>query len=97
MPGNPTSLAWSADGRYLLCALTQPSPTLEEQKTSLWRLPLAGGPPEELALTMEGVRQISVRPDGQRLAFTAGREGSEVWVMEDILPKPAERTRPRQR
>jgi hypothetical protein len=31
---------------------------------------------------------LSVHPDGQRIAFTAGRDlGSQTWVMKNVLPE----------
>ena len=35
---------------------------------------------------MEGLVFPSVRPDGRRLAFTAGNPSFETWVMQNFLP-----------
>ena len=29
---------------------------------------------------------LSIHPDGKRIAFTAGTDREEVWVLEDFLP-----------
>lgn len=53
---------------------------------SLWRVPVAGGEPEQLGLEMEKLRQPTISPDGRRLAFTAGGTQNETWIMENFLP-----------
>lgn len=92
----PTGLGWSADGRYLFFAKGQ-GVSPEEQQTTLWRVPVTGGAPEETGLTMDRVGDIRPHPDGQRISFTSGRNGADVWVMENFLPKAASPTRPKQR
>ena len=42
------------------------------------------GPSVDLA--MERLRDLSLHPDGKRLAFAAGQSKPEVWVMENFLP-----------
>ncbi len=77
-----TGLAWTPDGRYVLFVIRsvdQPGPT------ELWRVTPEGGEPQKL-LEMDGLSDISVHPDGQRIAFTGGRVQVEVWAMENFLP-----------
>jgi hypothetical protein len=38
-------------------------------------------------LTIEGLRDVSIHPDGRRIAFNAGFKRGEQWVMENLLPK----------
>ncbi len=62
--------------------------SVEEQNIELWRISVDGGEPQKLGLSMEGreLYGLSVHPDGQRIAFTAGTPSlSEVWVIEDPL------------
>ncbi len=76
-----TGLAWTADGRYVLFTIRssdQPAPT------ELWRIHAEGGEPQKL-LEMDGLRDISVHPDGRRIAFTSGRVQMEIWAMENFL------------
>ncbi len=44
--------------------------------------------PQKLGLTMEArvPYGLSVHPDGKRIAFTAGTEREEVWVLKNFLP-----------
>ncbi len=41
-----------------------------------------------MALLVEGMGSLGFHPYGQRIAFTAGHHGREVWVLENFLPKP---------
>jgi len=78
-----SGLAWTADGRYILFGvhrLGQPEPPEE-----LWHVPVGGGEPQKL-LEMDRLSDISVHPDGQRIAFTGGSTQMEVWAMENFLP-----------
>jgi hypothetical protein len=38
-------------------------------------------------LTVNGMESLSIPPDGKRLAFNSWEVGSDVWVMENFLPK----------
>jgi Tol biopolymer transport system component len=78
--------AWSRDGRTLIYSISG------EVWEGLWTVPVAGGPPARLDLGMgDGQdpiisREIRFHPDGRRIAFDVGRDGAEVWVMENFLP-----------
>jgi len=74
--GRIYSLAWTPDGRHLLFA----------RKGELWRAPSRGGQPLSLGLRMEALRELSVHPDGTRIAFTAGTAKGELWKLENFLP-----------
>jgi Tol biopolymer transport system component len=81
---------WTPDGRYILFGAPDPS---ELRVWDLWRVPAQGGKPEKMGLQRRwGIWHISVRPDGRQLVF-AGRGGastdSELWVLENFLPKPS--------
>jgi len=77
------SIAWTPDGRQLFFVRRY----LKNQNTfSLWRIGAEGGEPQRIGLTMGDISQISVHPDGQRIAFKAGESKTEVWMMENFLP-----------
>ncbi len=87
MSVGPVGLAWTPDSRHLIYATSR---TGAEPQMELWRIATDGGQPESLGLVMEGLAPygLSVHPDGERIAFTAGTEiRSELWVLE--LPVPA--------
>ena len=76
-----SGLAWTADGRYVLFGVYRPD---QPEPMELWRVPAEGGEPQKL-LEMDGVKDISVHPDGRRIAFTGGSVQMEVWAMENFL------------
>jgi Tol biopolymer transport system component/beta-lactamase regulating signal transducer with metallopeptidase domain len=79
-PYDIATIAWTSDGHHLLYGVK------EATETELWRIPAAGGEPQRLGLAMEGLRDLSVHPDGHRIAFTGGSAKSEIWVLENFLP-----------
>ena len=79
----PPTLAWTPDGRYLLYLTGDGT----GKKSELWRVAIEGGRPEKLDLTMEGLGELRVHPDGRRIAFSASQEVDEIWVLENFLPE----------
>lgn len=84
------SIAWSADGKYILFSRHQ----REKKEWDLCRIPVNGGEPQNLGLTVTGwgIRHLSVHPDGRHIAWSAmtlnsGSTDPSVWVMENFLPK----------
>jgi Tol biopolymer transport system component len=75
-------LAWSPDQRYLFVAPNS-------EFAGIWRVPLAGGEAENIGVSMGRIRALRVHPDGRRIAFDSVVDPlSEVWVLENFLPKP---------
>jgi hypothetical protein len=75
------------DGLSLLVVRWTIAPASEPRASTLWRVPITGGPPVSTGLTMDGIRDITVHPGGQRIAFNAGWKRGEQWVMENFLPR----------
>jgi Tol biopolymer transport system component len=73
---------WTPDGMAVL--FTRWSPTISDQ-VSLWRVSIYGGDPQPLGLSMIGLRDVSVHPDGTKITFTAGWPVNELWAMENFL------------
>ncbi|MFQ5817037.1 MAG: hypothetical protein ACE5H2_03655 [Terriglobia bacterium] len=78
-------LAWTPDGAHLLFGRWRNWSA--DGRVELWRVPAAGGEPQKLGLAMEGLRGVRIHPDGRRIAFTAGSDKGEVWVLENFLPE----------
>jgi len=76
--------AWTPDGRSLLF------PARLQDKTVLMSVFSDGGKPRSFAITMEGLGEASIHPDGKRIAFAAGQAKSEVWAIESFLPAAKE-------
>jgi Tol biopolymer transport system component len=85
------SITWTPDGKYILFVISPPGNSLrqpEQNKCSLWRIPIDGGEPEKLGLEMNYISHFSIHPDGQHIAlFTITDKLAEVWVMENFLPE----------
>ena len=82
---------WLPDDRTLLVARWENRPNRlpdEPDPATLWRVPINGGNPVSTGLTMDGLRDVSIHPDGRRIAFNAGWKRGEQWVMENLLPTP---------
>ena len=87
------TLEWSVDGRQLLFVLAQggvagslDGPPYEN---AIWRVPAFGGTAEPVGIVMqEWIKSPFLHSDGKRLFFTAvDTEKSEVWTLENFLPK----------
>jgi len=80
------TIAWQRDGQYILYGKTREG---TKDMVDLWRIATKGGEPQKLDLAMSLLMHLRAHPDGQRIAFTAKtqNEKSEVWVMENFLPK----------
>lgn len=83
------SLAWSPDGQTIVYA--SPDSAVEkdedERQVALFQVPASGGTPRKIDISMKGIVNLTIHPDGQRIAFGAGKKGREIWVMENIIPK----------
>jgi Tol biopolymer transport system component len=71
---------WTPDGKEIVCGVSL------QDKTEAFLVPADGGDPRKLAVSIAGMTDLSFHPDGQRVAFSAGRSQSEVWVMENFVP-----------
>ncbi len=73
-------LAWSPDASLLLaaCASTPNDPV------TLWIVPVDAGSPTRIALDVPRITDLSVRPDGRELAFTAGNPPPKFYLLRGI-------------
>jgi len=79
--------AWMPDARALLFQRFAAGGPVWEA----WYVELAGGEPHPIGLTTHGTPGLHVDPSGRRIAYTSGRSGSELWVMENFLPEGSRR------
>ncbi len=73
-------LTWTRDSRYVLCRI---------QEGRVWRITASSGEARKLAIPVKGLREIRVNPDGKRVAMWVQESGSEIWVLENFLPRMA--------
>jgi Tol biopolymer transport system component len=86
---------WSRDGRYVFFVGRQPN----QDTWDIWYVPVEGGAPARLGLSLYGMRGIGPHPDGVQLAFSSvgpTAPSPEVWVMENLLPASKEPAAARQ-
>lgn len=79
---------WTADGAAVLVTRwTPPAPdtTIPPMPRTLWRVPTNGDAPHPTGLSMTGLRDVALHPDGRRLAFNAGWKEYESWVVDGLL------------
>jgi Tol biopolymer transport system component len=69
--------AWSIDGRDVFFT----------RLNELWRVSASGSEPRKLLEWKEMIMIPCIHPDGQHIAFHSGGYVSEMWVMENFLPR----------
>ncbi len=80
----PNTVIWTPDMQYILASRTL------NNRSTVWRVPLDGGPPQETGLSMPGlIGWLRLHPDGRRVAFLNGESHPQIWALENILPSPS--------
>jgi Tol biopolymer transport system component len=78
-PGTVRNVAWTADGRYVLFL------QYGAKRMSVMRVPRQGGKAEQLWETQDTMlRDLSISPDGRRVAYFTQENEAEIWVLENI-------------
>jgi Tol biopolymer transport system component len=77
------SVAWTPDSQDVLFVKR----LTDDEGGELWRIPARGGEPRKVWAWNKPFSSLSVHPDGQRVAFHTSTTASEMWVMENFLPK----------
>jgi serine/threonine protein kinase/Tol biopolymer transport system component len=80
-------IEWLPGGQALfVLRVDRSAPDGHARWPSLWRVDARTGEARALGVQLEGLRSISVSPDGRQLAFTTGWPTREPWVIEYQLP-----------
>jgi hypothetical protein len=84
LPEVLTWVRWTPDGRHAL--LKHVADDASRPLNVALLVPIAGGAPMRLDLPGVTFGYMSLNPDGTRIAYQAGKEEREVWVLENFLP-----------
>src|ERR1700748_2936151 len=69
----------SPDGKWIVCAVLEPSYEPEKEVSGLWLVPADGGAaPRRITNTRAPESGVAWSPDSRSLAFSTKREGDEV-------------------
>ena len=77
------ALTWTADGRFVIFA------DRADRQHELWRIPVAGGSPVKLGLSLDReIDAIAMSPDGRTLAITMadGEDPPGIRVIDRLVP-----------
>jgi Tol biopolymer transport system component len=80
-------LAWTPDGRSILFAQAGQFATAAYGVAYIMRIPAVGGKPEPTGLELKGSwAQISLSPDGSRIAYNTHDDGvRQLWRLDNVL------------
>jgi Tol biopolymer transport system component len=77
-----TVLAWSSDGQYVYYVKHRNAAS----QSDVFRVPVTGGEEQRIGISGRDVRNLSVSPDGSRIAFVMGpRNRPEIWAIENTF------------
>ena len=81
-------LRWTRDGRYIIAQALDTSTGWYTATSEIWRIPVQGGTPLKLDLSVPKMEFFALHPDNRRFAFSVN-EGSknELWLMENFLSR----------
>lgn len=82
-------MVFTPNGKYVIFGRWEAAP--KNRNVQLWRVPVAGGPSENLGVGMPELRGLRISPNGKQIAFTAGESRGELWVLENFLGTGQER------
>lgn len=81
------SPTWTSDGRYIIAQAIDIKTGRYAGTSEIWRIPVQGGTPLKLDLSIAGMGNFVLHPDNRHFAFGVS-EGTkeELWVIENFLP-----------
>jgi Tol biopolymer transport system component/beta-lactamase regulating signal transducer with metallopeptidase domain len=76
----PDTITWTPDGNYVLFAKD------DEKGASVCRVSSEGGEPEVIWKSKDRITDLSVHPDGEKIAISTYLQEHSIWAMENFLP-----------
>jgi Tol biopolymer transport system component len=77
---------WTPDQRFLITTRPDDPDDASNPTRHLVRVDIETGETQDLGLSGGSIQSLRLSPDGRQLAYVAGSESYEVWVMEGFLP-----------
>jgi Tol biopolymer transport system component len=77
---------WTPDQRFLITTRPDDPDNSSNLTRHVVRVNIETGEVQDLGLCGESIMSLRLSPDGRQLAYVAGSESYEVWVMENFLP-----------
>ena len=82
---------WSADSKTILLWIQVRDPTGKDQLFELWAVDMDSGEARKTELTVKNmtrpVTTLSMHPDGERIAFSAGQPRFQIWKLANFLDR----------
>ena len=71
-------VTWTTDGQHLLFG---------KRMNELWKVNVQTGVQQQIMVVNGDLLRTTIHPDGRQITFTVRQAGSQLWVMENFLPK----------
>jgi Tol biopolymer transport system component len=75
-------LTWDAHGRGVLVSVKSNEPARGDE---VWYVPVDGGAPHAIGITMPGLVVSSVHPDNQHIGLTASSSTEQLWTLKNLF------------
>jgi Tol biopolymer transport system component len=84
----PYVVRWTSDGHYIIAQALDSISGLWAATSEIWRIPVQGGTPLKLDLSIAGMEDFALHPDNRHFAYSVN-DGTktELWVFENFLKK----------
>ena len=76
---------WTRDGRSIVFIKGRTDGASPVPRHEIWAVSGAGGPPRYLNIAMDGLQDVRMHADGERIAFKTGGRRRELWVLDNVL------------
>jgi len=76
---------WTVDGREVIYTRAQVKRSPAGDATRLWAVNADTGQARLIGLTVDGLNEVRLSPEGHRITYDGGWPSQEVWVLENAL------------
>jgi Tol biopolymer transport system component len=82
---NPSWSAWTPDGTGVLVLAGDNNSY--NGPYQMWYIPVNGGTPHGVGISMPLLESISLDPSGKRVGFTGGSSTAQIWEIKNLFPQ----------